>query len=111
MNMKLKAFRRKIQKPNEAAIKHYAERIVEEYRQARTIYPPFGSFHEGKAVLEAEFEGFWEEIKNKNGVLVKVEDKLVKTGAMALGILVDMVEPFLAEDRQEKAEKSLERHL
>ncbi|HKZ42981.1 MAG TPA: hypothetical protein VJ044_18625 [Candidatus Hodarchaeales archaeon] len=74
-----------------ASIQEYLRAIEKEYRRARTLYPPFHSYHEGYAILLEELDEFWEEIKKKRGNLEKVENEITQVGAMALAILVDLV--------------------
>lgn len=74
------------------------EEISEEVARARNLHPPFHSLHEAKAVIEEEFEEFWDEVKvnPKKLTATQIEERnahlreeLVQLAAMAVRTLVD----------------------
>lgn len=54
-------------------------------------HKPFNSYHEGKAVIEEEFEELWEEIKKKNPDKAKLKAEVLQVGAMALRFYYDLL--------------------
>lgn len=86
---------------NELIIRKYTTRIQKEYERARRVYPPFNSFGYGDFVLRKQYDQFWQEITKSNGKIENIEKQLIEIGAMALGILVDVVANY-HEDEKEK---------
>ena len=87
-----------------AKARYMADLIREEYLRAKTIFPEFYNHHEAYAVLLEEVDEYWEEVKKKTRIpkmgddlsLFRDEKKLmqeaIQVGAMALGILVDLID-------------------
>lgn len=78
-------------KNNEQIKKKYLADILKEYERARERYPPFDSFGYGDFVLRKQYDQFWKEITNKSGNIDNIEKQLIEIGAMAFGILIDVV--------------------
>jgi hypothetical protein len=97
--MKPKAFRRKLQIPDEQALQKYLKLIETEYRKARATYPPMISFNEGKSLIEDAVLKLKLELLTSAAQITKAEQHAIEISAMALSLLVDLVDPFLKEDQ------------
>ena len=67
-----------------------AQLILEEAVRAASLHPPFNSAHEGKAVIEEEFDELWTEIKAKEKDHVAILNEAVQLGAMAVRFVADV---------------------
>lgn len=67
-------------------------KVAAEYAQAEAKYKPFNSSHEGRAVIEEEFDELWAEIKKRPDQIDRaaIEREAVQLTAMALRFLVDI---------------------
>jgi hypothetical protein len=68
--------------------------VYGEIAQARQIFPPFNSAHEGYAVLLEEVNELWEEIKIKrvNRDAKALRDEARQVAAMAVCLMVEAAE-------------------
>lgn len=66
--------------------------VAAEYAQAKAKFPPMNSAHEGRAVIEEEFDELWAEIKKRPDQIDRaaIKREAVHLAAMALRFLVDI---------------------
>lgn len=80
--------------------------IQMELERAQAAHPaPFYSMHEGKAVIEEEFDELWDEIKIKHPDRTKVRKECIQVAAMALRFLCDVV-PLDIQELPDAAEEA-----
>jgi hypothetical protein len=65
--------------------------ILEEYKRARTKFPPMHSTHEGYGIILEELDEAWDEIKANQ--FEASCDEMIQVAAMALAYLVDLTDP------------------
>lgn len=73
-------------------INYFLEEMKVEYLLARQRFRPFGSFHEGYAVVLEEFDELWEEIKKKDFDMSTIKKEAIQTSAMLLAFLTELTD-------------------
>jgi hypothetical protein len=71
----------------------FIEKVRNEYRRARSLFPKFNSGHEGYAVIKEELEELWDEIKaspDSREITVKMVDECIQVSAMLLAFYMDL---------------------
>lgn len=76
-------------------MKSFFSLAEEEYRKARTKYPPFHSTHEGIAVIQEEVDELWEMVKKNKGINIKdgnpmMVKECIQIAAMAYAFVRDL---------------------
>ena len=64
--------------------------VTAELDRARSQHADMHSYHEGKAVIEEEFEELWDEIKRRWPSPFRVQQECIQLAAMALRFLEDL---------------------
>ena len=65
-------------------------KIMLEYHNAREMFKPFSSAHEGFAVIQEEIDELWIEIKRNPRHHAAMEREAIQCGAMILRFLTDI---------------------
>lgn len=82
-------------------LQHIVCLVYDEAKRAADKFPPFNSHHEGKAVIEEEFDEYWDLVKlnpkkmNPSEVATWRENlslELIQTAAMCVRALHDLCE-------------------
>ncbi len=65
--------------------------IQDELERAQAKHPnPFHSYHEGKSIIEEEYDELWDEIKIQKPDGDKIRKEAVQLAAMALRFLIEL---------------------
>lgn len=73
---------------NNEIIQEVADHCSLELIDSYDKFSDFNSFHEGYAVLLEEVEELWDEIKDKNKTVSRIEMESIQVAAMAMKMLV-----------------------
>lgn len=66
--------------------------FVDEYNRARTIYKPFSTIAHGIETMREEFDELIREAREKYIDVRKLRKEAIQHGAMALAIIVDLID-------------------
>ena len=67
--------------------------MVAECKRATRLFGPFGSGHEGYAVILEELDELWAEIKSKKSNARTWRNEAIQIGAMAIRFIFDLTFP------------------
>ena len=70
-------------------LREIADAMIKECERATTLFSPFGSAHEGYAVILEEFDELWAEIKAKKSNSKKLRKEATQVGAMVMRFILD----------------------
>lgn len=77
-------------KPDSELLRSYLSDILSEYLQARQVYSPVTSAHEGWAVIWEELDELWDEVKANKGYTVTGYQEARQVAAMALAYMIEV---------------------
>ena len=64
--------------------------VNEEFIRATELWAPYHSFHEGKSVIEEEFDELWDEIKGERD-LKQLRKEALHTAVTAIRFIYDLL--------------------
>lgn len=71
----------------------FQSKVYNEYKRARTYFPPFNSGHEGYAVLLEEVQELWNEIKKSKDsrrINSRMITECIQISAMSMAFVMDL---------------------
>ena len=83
----------------DAKLAQVLDLVVDEITRAQAKFKHYNSMHEAKAVIEEEFEEFWDEVKaNKEpGADYRQIQELTQVAATAIRAMIDLGHPAIIE--------------
>ncbi len=72
--------------------------VFDEVVDARRVFPPFNSAHEGYAVLLEEVDELWQEVRAKRGRRHGLQDEARQVAAMAVCFMVEVHDSAEAQE-------------